>query len=73
MNHESDEMLEARAREERNSLHEIASELKNKVAQSRENLSVNRQAQRHFIGASAGITILGFILGYGITGIFTHR
>jgi hypothetical protein len=72
MSDESVEKLELRALEERNRLHETAGELKEKMAETRENLSLSRQAREHFLSASVGVSVLGFLLGYRVAGMLMH-
>jgi hypothetical protein len=73
MNNEPVEHLERRAVEERHRLHETAGELKEKVAQTREQLSVHQKLRQHFVGVSAAVSVASFLLGYKIAGLFTQR
>lgn len=66
--------LELQAAEQRNQLHQSATELKGKITATREKFAqkfdVVRNAREHF-GAAAGIVAaVAFITGYGLTGMF---
>ena len=65
--------LEKRAIEERNELHETASELRTKFEVTRENLRLPNQARQHFGHASWIVSLLGFSLGYATAGVFFRR
>lgn len=77
MNEEPVEKLELRAIEERQRLHDRATELKTKLEVSRENLrenlSLEKQSREHFGPAAVMVSVAGLLAGYGITGIFTSR
>ena len=73
MSEEPVEKLELRALEERNRLHQTAGELQDKIAKTRETLSITRQAREHFVPASLGVCFLSFIVGYGLAAMFTSR
>jgi hypothetical protein len=65
------ERLELRALEQRARLHKTADELKTKISATREKFDISRNAREHLIGASVAVSLLGFLAGYGLTGIFT--
>lgn len=71
------EQLELRAREERQQLHQRATELKTKFEVTRENmrenLSLTNQSREHFGAAALAVSVAGLLAGYTITGIFTGR
>ncbi len=65
--------LELRALEERNRLHQTASELRTKIAAVREKVDPVNNARVHFMGAAAVVTAIGVAAGYSFAGIFTRR
>ena len=65
------ERMELRAMEQRARLHKTANELKTKVAAAREKLNISRNVREHLVGASLAVSLLGFVTGYGLAGIFT--
>ena len=65
------ERMELRAMEQRARLHKTADELKTKVAATRERFDISRNVREHLIGASLAVSLLGFVTGYGLAGIFT--
>jgi hypothetical protein len=67
------ESLELRALEQRNRLHQDATELKEKMAAAREKLSVERNVREHFTKAALVMTIAGLLAGHGFAGMFTRR
>lgn len=67
------ENLELRALEQRNRLHNTAAELKEKVLFTRKKFDVSKQAQKHWIAASVGVSVIGFLSGYALAGQFTDR
>jgi hypothetical protein len=62
------EMLEKRAAEQRQQLHDSMTELKDTV---RERLDVKRNVRDHLWGVSGGLALVGLVLGYTVAGIFT--
>lgn len=64
--------LEAKASEQRSRLHRTASDLREKVEQTREQLSVSRQAHDHLLAFSVLAGLAAFLSGYGIAGAFTR-
>jgi len=65
------ERLELRAMEQRARLHKTANELKTKVAATRQRFDISRNAREHLMGASLAVSLLGFLTGYGLAGMFT--
>ena len=65
------ERLELRAMEQRARLHKTADELKIKIAATRERFDISRSAREHLMGASLAVSLLGFLTGYGLAGMFT--
>lgn len=62
------ELLEERAAQQRRELHNRVVELRSTVA---ERLDVNKVA-REYLWPAAGVSaVVGLLLGYGLTGIFT--
>jgi len=62
------DVLEKRAAEQRQQLHQSVSELKDSV---RERLDVKRNVREHLWGLSGGLALVGLVLGYTVAGIFT--
>jgi hypothetical protein len=67
------ENLELRALEQRNRLHKTAGELKTKVTAARAKLQMSRNVRQHLVGVSVFVSLVGFLLGYGLAGMFTER
>lgn len=65
--------LELRAVEQRNRLHRTTSELKGKIADTREQLDPGRNVREHFIGIAAAVSTLALAVGYAVAGMFTRR
>jgi hypothetical protein len=63
------EVLERRAAEQRQQLHQSVVELKDSV---RERLDVKRNMRDHLWGVSGGLAVVGLVLGYSVAGIFTR-
>ena len=63
------EVLERRAAEQRQQLHQSVVELKDSV---RERLDVKRNMRDHLWGVSSGLAVVGLVLGYSVAGIFTR-
>ena len=72
MSAEPVENLELRAVEQRNRLHQTTSELKGKIAETREQLDPARKVRQHFAGVAAA-GALALLVGYGVAGMFTRR
>lgn len=62
------EMLEIRAAEQRQQLHQSVADLKDSV---RDRLDVKRNVRDHLWGISGGLAVVGLVLGYAVAGIFT--
>jgi len=73
MSGEPVENLELRAVEQRNRLHQTTSELKGKIAKTREQLDPARNVREHFGGIAAAAGALALLVGYGVAGILTRR
>jgi hypothetical protein len=73
MSAEPVENLELRAVEQRNRLHQTTSELKGKIAETREQLDPKRIVGEHFVGVAAASGALALLVGYGVAGMFTRR
>jgi len=65
--------LELRALEERNRLHQTATELRRKIAAVREKVDPVNNAREHFMGAAAVVSVIGLAVGYSFAGIFTRH
>jgi hypothetical protein len=66
-------VLEERAAEQRRRLHHTVSELRSQVKSTvREKLDVRRYAREYVWPASAALTLIGFVLGYGTGGTVKH-
>jgi len=65
--------LEQKAVEQRRRLHHTVSELRSQVRDTvREKLDVRRYAREYVWPASAGLALIGLILGYGTGGTVKH-
>ena len=66
------DILEKRAAQQRRQIHNSVAELRQTVEQTvREKFDVKRNLHEHLWPAVGVTTLLGLILGYSITGIFT--
>lgn len=63
------DVLEQRAEEQRRRLHDSVLQLKSSM---RERLDVKRNAREFFWPAAGVLSLVGLVLGYGLTGIFTR-
>ena len=63
------EVLEERAAEQRRQLHNSVSELRSTVQKK---FDVKKNATQYLGPAAAVAAVLGLMLGYGLTGIFTR-
>lgn len=70
MTPEPEEVLEIRAADQRRRLHSSVVELKSRV---REKMDVKRTVRAHLRAASGLAALAGFVLGYGVAGLFTRR
>ena len=62
------DLLEKRAAEQRRELHNTVIELSETV---RERLDVKRIVREHLWPTAAALGLLGLVLGYSLTGVFT--
>ena len=62
------DVLEKRAAEQRRELHNSVIELRQTV---RERLDVKRNVREHLWPTAGAMALLGLVLGYSLTGIFT--
>ena len=62
------DILEKRAAEQRRELHNTVIELRRTM---KERLDVKRNVREHLWSTAAAMALLGFVLGYSLTGIFT--
>ena len=69
-NNMSPEVLENQAADQRRKLHNRVVELKSTV---RENLDIRRRAREYLMPVAGAAALLGLVLGYGFTGMFTRR
>lgn len=67
------ENLELRAYEQRQQLHDRASELKHKVEETRYDLSLENQTRLHFRNVALSACALALLSGYVVTGLFTRH
>ena len=63
------DILEQRASEQRRRLHNSVAELRSSV---RERLDARRMASEYVWPVAGAVAMVGLILGYGLTGIFTR-
>ena len=63
------DVLEERAADQRRQLHNAVVELKSNLRQS---LDIRRNARRYLLPAAGAAAVLGLVMGYGFTGIFTR-
>lgn len=73
MSPEPVENLELRAVEQRNRLHQTTSELKGKIAETREQLDPARNVREHFTAIALAAGAIALLAGYGIAGMFTRH
>ena len=68
------DILEQRAAEQRQRIHQSVDDLKqlktSVTANVREKLDVKRQARLHFWGATGVVSVVALVFGYSLAGIF---
>lgn len=64
------EILEQRAIEQRRRLHNSVVELRSTL---KERLNVRRTAREYMLPAAGVVAVVGLMMGYSLTGIFTSR
>lgn len=64
------EDLQVRAAEQRRQMHETATELKGKIAVTRERLDIRNTARQNFWSVAAIVTAAGLLFGYASAGAF---
>ncbi len=62
-------MLEIRAAEQRRQIHSTVEDLKDSV---RDQFDIKSRARQYLLPASAVLGVVGLVLGYGFTGMFTE-
>ncbi len=68
------DVLEVRAADQRRQLHNSVTELKTTLRDTvREKLDVRRNARQYLPQAAGVAGLVGLIMGYGLTGMFTRR
>lgn len=67
------ENLELRALEERNQLHDRATELKGKINDTRDKLDPRTIAREHFLGMAIVTGTVSLLCGYAAAGLFTKE
>jgi hypothetical protein len=68
------EVLEERATEQRRRLHNSVSELRSSVTEAvREKLDVRRYLREYMGSATTAAAIIGLLLGYSTSGMFTRN
>jgi hypothetical protein len=69
--------LELRALEQRNRLHQTATELKSeiqtKIEDAREKLDIRKNLSEHFAGSAIVLGAIALLCGYSVAGVFTQR
>ncbi len=68
------DVLEVRAADQRRQLHNSVGELRSTLRNNiRATLDVRRQARQYLPQAAGAAALLGLMMGFGITGIFTRK
>ena len=65
--------LELRAVEQRNRLHADTEDLKQKISEAREKVSLARNVREHIGRTAILFAALAFLSGYRLAGMFTRR
>lgn len=65
--------LEQRAAEQRRHFHGIADEVKTRIDETREDLTLKNQCRKRFWGAAGIACAASLLFGYSFTGMFTSR
>jgi hypothetical protein len=74
VNHLPTELLEQRAAEQRERIHNSVDELKSSLRETvREHLDVRKYAREHIWGLLAVGTLVAMVSGYGLAGMFSCR
>jgi len=67
-------VLEERASQERQELHESINELRSGVRKTlRKRLAIQAYVSKHFWPAAAAVSLVALLFGYGGAGLFTRR
>ena len=66
------ETLQLRAIEQRSQLHRSASDLRERVNETKDRFRLSKQAREHLVMVSTVASLGGFLMGYGVAGIFTR-
>jgi hypothetical protein len=66
------ENLELQALEQRKQLHETATEMKAKVAATRDKLDPTKNAREHFVAFAVVASLMSLACGYAAAGLFTE-
>lgn len=67
------ENLQQRAIEQRQQLHQTTSELRAKIIETREQLSVKRNVRQHFPTVALIVAAVGLLTGYGFGDTLARR
>lgn len=68
------DVLEVRAADQRRQLHNSVVELRSAVRDNiRERLDVRRTARQYLPQAAGVAALVGLVMGYGVTGVFTQK
>lgn len=71
--HVPTDVLERRAAEQRDRIHESVNELKSSMRETiREKLDMRGYAREHLWPLIAGASVLAMLTGYGVAGMFTR-
>ena len=68
------DVLEVRAADQRRQLHNSVVELRSTLRENvREKLDVRRNARQYLPQAAGAVALMGLVMGFGFTGIFTRK